>query len=76
MVEHTSITNFNEILKKLPVLPVEWVDDEEDTKNSNIPNDPSSLQNAIGNKANDVTSLTKFKGAKVAVSFTSYRCLE
>ena len=60
-VEHTSITNFNEILKKLPVLPVEWVDDEEDTKNSNIPNDPSSLQNAIGNKANDVTSLTKFK---------------
>ena len=60
-VEHTSITNFNEILKKLPVLPVEWVDDEEDTKNSNIPNDPSSLQNAIGYKANDVPSLTKFK---------------
>ena len=35
-VEHTSITNFNEILKKLPVLPVEWVDDEDDTKDSNI----------------------------------------
>ncbi len=61
-VEHTSIRNFDAIIKKLPILPVEWID-EHDDKPKKIGTDgtSSSSQPATANNDKDMTALARLK---------------
>ena len=66
-VEHTAITNFESIIKKLPILPVEWIDDDDNSNNNNsngASKDGSSSTSLLPSnpeKDKELTALAKIK---------------